>query len=64
MVVLPIFVVKKYSQAFVLLFQKERKIVYVGRIPDGFTRRQLRKRFERFGEIEEVSVHFREGDHK
>lgn len=43
---------------------KDRKIVYVGNIPDGFTRRQLRKRFECFGEIEEVSVHFREGDNK
>lgn len=41
--------------------QEERKIVYVGKIPDGYTRRELRRRFERFGKIEEVSVHFREG---
>lgn len=34
--------------------------MYVGRIPEGYTRRALRKRFERFGKIEEVSVHFRE----
>ncbi|KAK7110141.1 uncharacterized protein [Littorina saxatilis] len=39
---------------------EERKIVYVGRIPEDFTRRNLYQRFERFGKIEDVSVHFRE----
>ncbi|XP_064601909.1 uncharacterized protein LOC135467914 [Liolophura sinensis] len=39
---------------------EERRIVYVGKIPDTFTRKQLRARFDRFGEIEETSVHFRE----
>lgn len=39
---------------------EERKIVYVGRIPEKYTRKDLRKRFERFGQIEDVSVHFRE----
>ncbi|XP_067656311.1 peroxisome proliferator-activated receptor gamma coactivator 1-alpha-like [Haliotis asinina] len=39
---------------------EERRIVYVGKIPDGYTRRELRRRFGRFGEIEDVSVHFRE----
>lgn len=43
-----------------LALQEERKIVYVGRIPEGYTRRQLYKRFEQYGKIEEVSVHFRE----
>lgn len=42
---------------------EERRIVYVGRIDSETTRRDLRRRFERFGPIEEVSVHFRdEGD--
>nr|KAG5690852.1 hypothetical protein BaRGS_031204 [Batillaria attramentaria] len=40
--------------------KEERKIVYVGRIPESYTRKDLRKRFERFGQIEDVSVHFRE----
>ncbi|XP_046358461.2 peroxisome proliferator-activated receptor gamma coactivator 1-alpha-like isoform X2 [Haliotis rufescens] len=39
---------------------EERRIVYVGKIPEGYTRRELRKRFGRFGDIEDVSVHFRE----
>ncbi|XP_061171317.1 peroxisome proliferator-activated receptor gamma coactivator 1-alpha-like [Saccostrea echinata] len=39
---------------------KDRRIIYVGKIPNNYTKRQLRKRFECFGEIEEVSVHFRE----
>ena len=34
--------------------------MYVGRISSDFTRRDLRHQFERFGEIEDVSVHFRE----
>ncbi|KAK6177996.1 hypothetical protein SNE40_012843 [Patella caerulea] len=39
---------------------RERRIVYVGRIPDSYTKRDLKKRFDRFGEIENVSTHFRE----
>lgn len=39
---------------------EERRIVYVGKIPQDYTKSQLRKRFRRFGEIEEVSTHFRE----
>ncbi|XP_005105233.2 platelet binding protein GspB [Aplysia californica] len=39
---------------------EERRVVYVGKIPEGFTKRQLHKRFERFGEIKEVKVNFRE----
>ena len=40
--------------------QKERRIIYVGKIPASYTKKALRRRFEPFGEIEEVSVHFRE----
>ncbi|KAJ8317235.1 hypothetical protein KUTeg_005139 [Tegillarca granosa] len=39
---------------------EERRIVYVGKIPADYTKSQLRRRFCRFGEIEEVSTHFRE----
>lgn len=42
---------------------EERRIVYVGKIPSDFTRRDMRRRFDRFGDIEDVSVHFRnDGD--
>ncbi len=39
---------------------EERRVVYVGRISEGTTRADLRKRFEVFGIIEEISVHFRD----
>ena len=39
---------------------EERRVVYVGRISEGTTRADLRKRFEAFGPIEEISVHFRD----
>ena len=39
---------------------EERRVVYVGRITEGITRADLRKRFETFGPIEEISVHFRD----
>ncbi|KAL3864468.1 hypothetical protein ACJMK2_006148 [Sinanodonta woodiana] len=39
---------------------EERRIIYIGRLPNDYTRRQLRKRFERFGEIEDTRVHMRE----
>lgn len=38
----------------------ERRIIYVGCIPDHYTRRKLHHRFEKFGEIEQVQLHFRE----
>ncbi|XP_071747624.1 uncharacterized protein [Lepeophtheirus salmonis] len=38
----------------------ERKVVYVGKIKEGTTRADIRKRFESFGPIEEISVHFRD----
>jgi len=38
----------------------ERRILYVGKITEGTTRADLRKRFEVFGPIEEISVHFRD----
>ncbi|XP_033756551.1 peroxisome proliferator-activated receptor gamma coactivator 1-alpha-like isoform X2 [Pecten maximus] len=39
---------------------EERRIIYVGRIPNDYTRSDMRKRFQRFGEIEHVQLHFRE----
>ena len=39
---------------------EERRIVYVGKLPDGMTRDVLRKRFQTFGKIEEISLHFRD----
>lgn len=38
---------------------EERRVVYVGRINDDTTREELKKRFEIFGPITNVSVHFR-----
>lgn len=38
---------------------EERRVVYVGRIANSVTRECLRKRFQRFGVINNVSVHFR-----
>lgn len=40
--------------------KEERRVIYVGNIPEGTTRLALRERFARFGHIEEVSVHFRD----
>ncbi|XP_036429785.1 peroxisome proliferator-activated receptor gamma coactivator-related protein 1 isoform X2 [Colossoma macropomum] len=39
---------------------EERRVVYVGRIHGGMTRKELRERFLYFGEIEDCTVHFRE----
>ncbi|KYN08348.1 Peroxisome proliferator-activated receptor gamma coactivator-related protein 1 [Cyphomyrmex costatus] len=39
---------------------EERRVVYVGRIDEGITKSDLRKRFEVFGPVEDISVHFRE----
>lgn len=39
---------------------EERRVVYVGRISENTSRADLRKRFEVFGPIEEISVHFRD----
>ena len=39
---------------------EERRVVYVGRIAEGTTRAEIRTRFEFFGPIEEISVHFRD----
>ncbi|XP_049575792.1 peroxisome proliferator-activated receptor gamma coactivator-related protein 1 [Syngnathus scovelli] len=42
----------------------ERRVVYVGRIRRSMTHDELRERFSHFGEVECVSLHFREkGDH-
>ena len=42
------------------LEDSERRVVYVGKIAEGTTRADLRKRFEVFGPILEISVHFRD----
>ena len=39
---------------------EERRVVYVGKISESSSRAQLRARFEAFGPIEEISVHFRD----
>nr|XP_032808299.1 peroxisome proliferator-activated receptor gamma coactivator-related protein 1-like isoform X1 [Petromyzon marinus]XP_032808300.1 peroxisome proliferator-activated receptor gamma coactivator-related protein 1-like isoform X1 [Petromyzon marinus]XP_032808301.1 peroxisome proliferator-activated receptor gamma coactivator-related protein 1-like isoform X1 [Petromyzon marinus] len=39
---------------------EERRVIYVGKINNGMTTLELRRRFQSFGEIENCSVHFRE----
>ncbi|CAD5113000.1 DgyrCDS2202 [Dimorphilus gyrociliatus] len=39
---------------------EQRRIVYVGRLPDSITKRILRENFEQFGKIECCSLHMRE----
>nr|CAD7453305.1 unnamed protein product [Timema tahoe] len=39
---------------------EERRVIYVGRIEEGTTKAELRRRFEAFGPIIDISVHFRE----
>ena len=39
---------------------EERKIVYVGNIAEGILKSDLRNRFETFGPILDISLHFRE----
>ncbi|XP_061844311.1 uncharacterized protein [Nerophis lumbriciformis] len=42
----------------------ERRVVYIGRIRRSMTHDELRERFSQFGEVECVSLHFRnKGDH-
>ncbi|XP_073969021.1 PGC-1 family member spargel isoform X2 [Rhodnius prolixus] len=39
---------------------EERRVIYVGQIEEGTTKSQLRERFETFGPIIDISLHFRE----
>lgn len=39
---------------------EERRVIYIGRISEGTTKAELRTRFEKFGTIVDISVHFRE----
>ena len=39
---------------------EERRVIYVGRISEGTTKAELRTRFEKYGSIVDISVHFRE----
>ena len=34
--------------------------MYVGRVTEGTTRADIRKRFEVFGPVDEISLHFRD----
>lgn len=40
--------------------QDERRVVYVGRIRRSMTHNELRERFAQFGDVECVSLHFRD----
>ncbi|XP_015597139.1 serine/arginine repetitive matrix protein 2 isoform X2 [Cephus cinctus] len=39
---------------------EERRVIYVGRLDEGITKAELRRRFEVFGPVVDISVHFRE----
>ncbi|XP_042216282.1 uncharacterized protein LOC121862250 isoform X2 [Homarus americanus] len=39
---------------------EERRVIYIGRISEGTTKGDLRRRFQKFGDIVDISVHFRE----
>lgn len=39
---------------------EERRVIYVGRIPEDTTKAELRRRFEVFGPIVDINLHFRE----
>ncbi|CAL1526269.1 unnamed protein product [Lymnaea stagnalis] len=39
---------------------EERRVVYVGKIPNAYSKKQLYQRFQCFGEIKEVKLNFRE----
>ncbi|XP_076669360.1 uncharacterized protein LOC143369380 isoform X1 [Andrena cerasifolii] len=39
---------------------EERRVIYVGRLEEGIAKADLRRRFENFGPVVDISVHFRE----
>ncbi|XP_078034696.1 uncharacterized protein LOC144468821 [Augochlora pura] len=39
---------------------EERRVIYVGRLEEGISKTDLRRRFESFGPVVDISVHFRE----
>ncbi|XP_011260798.1 uncharacterized protein LOC105254042 isoform X2 [Camponotus floridanus] len=39
---------------------EERRVIYVGRLDENITKADLRRRFEVFGPVADISVHFRE----
>ncbi|MBN3321911.1 PPRC1 protein, partial [Atractosteus spatula] len=51
---------QRRSDPFLPLSQEERRVVYIGKIRGGMTRKELKERFSLFGEIEECTLHFRE----
>ncbi|KAJ8667095.1 hypothetical protein QAD02_008757 [Eretmocerus hayati] len=42
---------------------EERRVIYVGRLKDSITKAELRRRFENFGPVVDISIHFREKGH-
>ncbi|OXU18359.1 hypothetical protein TSAR_013472 [Trichomalopsis sarcophagae] len=42
---------------------EERRVIYVGRLKEGITKAELRRRFEAFGPVVDISIHFRERGH-
>ncbi|XP_071860735.1 uncharacterized protein isoform X3 [Bombus fervidus] len=39
---------------------EERRVIYVGRLDEAITKADLRRRFETFGPVVDISIHFRE----
>lgn len=39
---------------------EERRVIYVGRLDENISKLDLRRRFEAFGPVLDISVHFRE----
>lgn len=62
----------KYSEQVITVFTypqededrvrqvEERRVIYIGRITEGTTKADLRRRFQKYGTIVDISVHFRE----
>lgn len=53
--------VQRAESMLIYVTQDERRVVYVGRIRRTMTHDELRERFSQFGEVECVSLHFRDG---
>lgn len=39
---------------------EERRVIYIGQISEGTTKAELRGRFEKYGTIVDISLHFRD----
>lgn len=56
-----IFYIQLAVRIIIFLPKDERRVVYVGRIRRTMTHDELRERFSQFGQVECVSLHFRDG---